>query len=79
MPEAIICCCSNNMLSSWKRCNTYEVSSPCVLLLTSLRSEEVISRQLPEIVCKHVGKHVAVMEMILHACVMCGSIGKLGE
>ena len=36
--------------SSWKRCYThaYQVSSPCVVPLASLRSEEAILKKLPE-------------------------------
>ena len=45
--------------------HVYQVSSPCVLPLVSLRSEEVI---LPEDICCCSNK-VVVFEMMLHACV----------
>ena len=59
------------LLSLWKRCHMhlYQVSSPCLLPLASLRSEEVIFEEnCPEAICCSSNK-VVVMEMMLHACV----------
>ena len=67
------------MWSSWKRCNThvYQVSSPCVLPLASLRSKE-FKRKVPEAQ----NNNVVVVDTMYYACVprfisMRVAVGKL--